>query len=127
MSVEAVVYEGVVHNPVDVEQAIEAVKNRIAAGVGIVTEREKLARAARREFDLAYAMAYRDTPGPAHARGYEAAIATMDLREAVDEAEIAFRFAERTARALDKELFAWQSILNSVRAMYGAVGTGAGR
>jgi hypothetical protein len=28
--------------------------------------------------------------------------------------------------ALEKELFAWQSILNSARAMYGAAGVGVG-
>ena len=45
----------------------------------------------------------------------------MDKREEADIAEIAFKHAERTAKALEKELMAWQSINSSLRAMYSAV------
>ena len=44
----------------------------------------------------------------------------MPVREAAENAEIAFRHAERTAKALEKELIAWQSIASSIRTMYGA-------
>ena len=109
-------------NPVDVEAKIEETANRIAAGVKVVTAAEREARLKRREFDLAYAYAYKNADGPAHERRYTADITAMPHREAADNAEIALRHAERTARALEKELFAWQSIGNSVRAMYGAAG-----
>lgn len=111
-----------VHNPVDIEQRIEQTVNRIAKGVTIVTNAEREARARKRAFDLAYAYAYKKAEGAAHLRRYEADIATMPHREEADNAEIAFRHAERQAKALEKELFAWQSINGNIRAMYGAAG-----
>jgi hypothetical protein len=117
-------YVGDVLNPADVERKIEETKNRIADGVKIITERERQMRAAKRDLDLAYAHAMKRAEGSAYMKKYEADIATMAFRETSDNAEIAFHHAERTARSLDKELFAWQSILNSLRAMYGAAGVG---
>ena len=113
-----------VHNPVDIERRIEEVSNRIAKGVAVVTAAEREARDKRRAFDLAFAYAYKRAEGPAHERKYAAEIEAMPHREAADNAEIAFRHAERTAKALEKELFAWQSINGNVRAMYGAAGVG---
>ena len=46
----------------------------------------------------------------------------MPHREEADNADLAFKHAERTAKALEKELFAWQSINSNIRAMYGAAG-----
>lgn len=112
-----------VHNPVDLERKIEEISDRIAKGVKIVTVAEREAKAKRRDFDLAYAWAYKRAEGPVHARRYEADIQSMPHREAAENAEIAFRHAERTARALEKELAAWQSINTNVRTMYGAVRT----
>ena len=110
-----------VHNPVDIERKIEETANRIARGVSVVTAAEREAKAKRRAFDLAYAHAYKKAEGPAHERRYTADILSMSQREEADNAEIAFKHAERTAKAAEKELFAWQSIGSSVRAMYGAV------
>lgn len=110
-----------VHNPVDVERKIEDTVNRIANGVRVVTAAERTAREKKRAFDLAYAYAYKKADGPVHMRKYEADILTMAQREEADNAEIAFRHAERTAKALEKELLAWQSINSNIRAMYGAV------
>lgn len=118
--------QGDVHNPVDVERKIEETANRIAASVRVITGAEREARARRREFDLAYAHAYkRASSEPAHERRYSADIATMAYREAAETAELAFRHAERLAKALEKELFAWQSINGNIRAMYGAAGVRA--
>lgn len=111
-----------VHNPVDIEKRIEETVNRIAKGVSVVTAAERTAREKKRQFDLAYAHAYKRAEGPVHIRKYEADIATMPHREEADNAEIAFRHAERTAKALEKELLAWQSINSNIRAMYGAAG-----
>ena len=49
---------------------------------------------------------------------YGAEIATTELRKTAEEAEIAFRHAERMARAFENELRATQSIGASVRSMY---------
>lgn len=110
-----------VHNPVTIERRIEETVNRIANGVKVVTAAERTAREKRRLFDLAYAHAYKKADGAAHLRRYEADILTMAQREEADNAEIAFKHAERTAKALEKELLAWQSINSNIRAMYGAV------
>ncbi len=110
-----------VHNPADIERRLEELANRIAKGVTIISNAEREARAARRDFDLAYAHAYKRSEGPVNERKYAADIDTMPHRERAEIAELAFRHAERTAKALEKELIAWQSIGSSVRTMYGSV------
>lgn len=107
-------------NPVAIEKGIRACADRIHDGVKVVTEREKLAREANRAYDRAFASAYLAADGPAHERKYRAELATVKERDARDVAEVAFRYAERTARAVEAELRAWQSVGASVRAMYGA-------
>lgn len=123
MSEQTAVY-GDVHNPVDVENKIVETKNRIAAGVKIVTAAEREMKAKKRDYDLASAYAMKKAEGPEYLRKAETTIATMAYREEADTAEIAYKHAIRTAEALERELFAWQSILNSVRAMYNAAGVG---
>jgi hypothetical protein len=113
-----------VHNPASCEAKIEEISDRISRGVRVVTAAEREAKAKRREFDLAFALAYQRSEGPAHARRYEADIASMPHRKAAEDAEIVFRHAERTARALEKELVAWQSINSNIRSIWGAAGVG---
>ena len=115
------VVHGDVLSPPDVDQKIQETSNRIAAGVKIVTGCEKEMKARKRDFDLAYAHAYKNAEGSIKDREYAADIKTMPHREVADNAEIAYRHATRTADALEKELFAWQAILKSVNAMLGAV------
>jgi hypothetical protein len=105
-------------NPVDLEAKIQEISRRIHEGVRVVTAAEREAREKRRLYDLAYAKAYQGYNGPSHAKRYEAEIQTTDERGAAEVAEVAFRHAERTARALENELRATQSIGASVRAMY---------
>ena len=121
MSAERSVVHGDVLSPPDVEQKIQETSNRIAAGVKIVTGCEKEMKARKRDFDLAYAHAYKNAEGSIKDREYAADIKTMPFRETADNAEIAYKHANRTADALEKELFAWQAILKSVNAMLGAV------
>ena len=109
-------------NPVDVEQGIRVCAERIHEGVKIVTQRERIFREADRAYDRAYAHAYLAADGPAHEKKYRAELATAEERDARDVAEVAFRHAERTARAIESELRAWQSVGASVRAMYSAQG-----
>jgi hypothetical protein len=105
-------------NPVQVENAIRSLANSISRGVIQVSNAEAGARTARRNYDVAFAHAYMDYTGPAHAKKYYATIRTEGELEAADVAELAFKHAERTARALTEELRAWQSLGASVRAMY---------
>lgn len=108
-------------NPVDIENRIGEVTDQIAKGVRIVTDAETEAARLRREFDRAYAMAYGKSSGSIKQRELTATVETMPEREAAENAEIAFRHAQRTARALERKLDALRSQGASVRAMYGAV------
>lgn len=107
-------------NPVDIERAIRECARRIHDGVKVVTNAEAKARAADRAHEVAVAHAYMGHDGPAHERKYAAVLATQEEREALDMAEIEFKYADRTARAVEAELRALQSVGASVRAMYGS-------
>jgi hypothetical protein len=111
-----------VRDPVKVEALIEDTKDRIAASVQIIDDAEQDMRTCRRAYDLAFATAMRDADGPEYVRKAKATITAMKAKEEADLAEIAFHHAQREARSLEKELFAWQSILNSVRSMWNATG-----
>lgn len=113
-------------NPVQIEHNIRTCAQRIHEGVTICTERERTARKARRDYDAMFAQAYTEASGPAHEKRYLAELATRDMRAQAEEAEVLFKYAERTAKAVEAELRAWQSVGASVRLMYG-VETGVGR
>jgi hypothetical protein len=107
-------------NPVEVERAIRETANDIARGVRVVSDAEKEARRTRVVYDRAFAQAYLEAEGPAHEKKYRAELATKTERDAMEIADLAFRHAERQARALDGKLRAFQSIGASVRQMYAA-------
>jgi hypothetical protein len=108
-------------NPVAVESAIRETSNRIANGVKVCDERYRAFMAADHTYDIAYAKAYLSAEGPAHEKRYVADLDCQEERAARDEADAAYRYADRTAKALVDELRALQSVGASVRAMYGAV------
>ncbi|CAM3288552.1 hypothetical protein [Stackebrandtia soli] len=111
-------------NPVAIEESIRNVSGRIAAGVTVCSDAYKAYLTADRAYDLAYARAYLDADGPAHERRYSAEVATTEDRTARDVADVAYRHADRLARALESELRALQSVGASVRAMYSVAGRG---
>lgn len=113
-------------NPVQIEKSIRDVSNRMAKGVTVCSERYGLFLETDHAHDLAYARAYMAHEGPAHEKKYAATLGTADERAARDAADVAYRHADRTARALEAELRAWQSIGASIRAMYGVAGRGEG-
>ena len=113
---------GVAYEPVQVEGFIEHTKDRIIASVKIIDAAEQNMKVKRRAYDHAFAHAMTTAPGPEYARKAAATLAAEGAKADADDAEIAFHHAQREARSLEKELFAWQSILNSVRATYNATG-----
>lgn len=113
-------------NPVDIEANIRDCAKRIHNGVKVTTDAEREARRLRRDYEAAFAQAYMAHDGPAHAKRYAAELATTAERESAEQAEVEFRYAERTAKAVEAELRAWQSVGASIRSMY-AVETGVGR
>jgi hypothetical protein len=109
-------------NPVAIEQQIGAVVEEIARGVRIVTNAEYKAADLRRAYDMAFALAYGAAEGSIQDRKYAAELATIEQRHQAEHAEIAFRHAQRTARALERKLDALRSQGASVRAMYDVAG-----
>jgi len=113
-----------VGDPAEVERFVEETKDAIGDAVMIMDGAEADMDEMRREYDKAYARAILNAAGPQYQR---TAIATLDdevdkAKEAYDIAKRAFHYAERENKSLEKELFAWQSILNSVRSTWNATG-----
>lgn len=122
--------DGRVLNPVEVEEAIRKAADTITEAVAIVTSRLDTYRTATRTYDVAFADAFMkaergDGSRPNEAeRKHIATIATAREREAMDVAEVAYKYAERRAKAAELVLSAYQTLSKSVNAMYGAAGTG---
>ncbi|WP_228002175.1 hypothetical protein [Nocardia australiensis] len=112
------------YNPVSVENAIRECANRIAKGVTVCGNAYAAFLDADRSYDRVFASAYLDADGPAHERKYVAELATQEEREKRDVADAAYRYADRTARAVEAELRAWQSVGASIRQAYGVAGRG---
>jgi hypothetical protein len=111
-------------NPAQCEAWIRHVSDRIARSVRVVTEAEDAMLTAKRDFDLAYAHAFKNAQGSEQLRRQTAVIDAMPWREKADNADIAFKFARRKAEGLERELFAAMSINKSVVSMYSAAGVG---
>ena len=109
-------------NPVDIEAAIRRCADRIADGVRVCDRTYRDFLTADHLYAVAFAHAYLTADGPAHERKYAAELATKDERTARDVADAAYRYADRTAKAIESELRAWQSVGASVRAMYAVAG-----
>lgn len=109
-------------NPVQIEAAIRNVAERISRGVKVCSERYEGYLSADREYEQAFARAYLGADGPAHERKYTAELETAQERERRDVADAAYRYADRTAKALEAELRAYQSVSASVRQMYAVAG-----
>lgn len=109
-------------NPVDIERAIRSCSDRIARGVKVCSDTYSAFLTADHEFDQAFAQAYMAHEGAAHEKRYAAELATVAERRKRDEADVAYRYSDRLARALENELRAWQSVNASVRAMYSVAG-----
>lgn len=113
-------------SPVQVETAIREVANRMAEGVKICSDRYAAFLDADHRFDVAYARAYMQHDGPAHEKKYAAVLATRGERDARDAADVAYRHADRRAKALESELRSLQSVGASLRVQYGVAGRGEG-
>lgn len=115
---------GEVLNPVVVEQAIREAVNEVAKGVGEFTRTLEAYRTAERAFDLAWAQEYMRVSGPVEERKQACVIRTAEQKQALDVAEVAFKYCDKRLRAAESRLSAYQTLSKSVQAMYGAAGRG---
>lgn len=111
-------------NPVEIEQHIRELVDRIARGVAVCDKLYREMQAAERDFDRAFIGHYMMADGAVKDRELQAKIQSMDERTAFEDAEAAYRHANNLHKALDSELRAYQSIGASVRTMYQNVGRG---
>lgn len=107
-------------NPVQIEARIRELANILSRGIQTVTGALQAHKDALRTFEVEEAKAYMRHEGPAHEKKYAATIATESFRKAADDAEVVWRHADRSARAVESELSAFQSLYKGVIQMYGA-------
>lgn len=113
-------------NPVDIEQHILELTNRISRGIQVYTKRYAEFLAADRDYDRAFAQAYFSAEGSVEDRKKSAELKTYQERERRDVAEVAHKQADKLHKALSDELRAFQSIGASVRQAYAVAGRGEG-
>lgn len=111
-------------NPVDAEREVMETANNIGKGVVIVSRAYNDELAAERAYKSANYLAYLNADGPIKDREAKAYLETVELREVWDIAVVAHRRARDTANALDRKLSALQSVINSIKRMFGAAGVG---
>ncbi len=111
-------------SPVQIERAIHDVANRIAASVKVCADRYGEYLEADRVYEWAFHEASDNCDGPAHTKKSRAVLATKKERRARDIADVAYRYADRLAKALESELRAWQSVGASTREAYRVAGRG---
>lgn len=109
-------------NPVQIEQHILELTNRISKGIRIFSDRYADFLEKDREFDRAYAHAYLVAEGSIKDKEKTATLKTIEEREARDVADVAHRQADKLLKALDSELRALQTLSASVRMMYSVAG-----
>lgn len=106
-------------NPVEVESQIRTLANRLSNGIPVVAKALGEYKTALRTYEVEEAKAYMRHTGPAHEKKYAAIIAAEDFRKASDDAEVIWRHADRTARSVESELSAFQSLYKGIVSMYG--------
>ncbi len=111
-------------SPVDIENRIREIAGYIAKGVTICSQAYAEFLEAETTYELAYAHAYMAHTGPQHEKKHAAVIGTARERRAMNQADVAYKYADRTAKALEAELRAMQSVGASVRLAYGVAGRG---
>lgn len=111
-------------NPVAIEKAIQATVDEIVAGIRSASDAYDRYLKTNHAYDLEFAKAYMGFDGAVHAKRYAAEIATERQRVDRDAADVAYRYVERTNKALEKKLDALRSIGISVRQAYANAGRG---
>lgn len=111
--------------PAQVEKQLAETVTRLARSPQVRRDLDKARREAKRALDVAEAKALLAASGTVSEKQAQVVLAVQEEREAFDEAEVAYRYAENQARNLESEQSSWQTILRSVLATYNAAGVGA--
>lgn len=107
-------------NPVDLEQQIVDIKNRVHNGVKIFSEKHAAFLKAETEYEHAESQAFLDHDGPQTEKRHAARVSAYEQRKALDLAKVEFRYTEKKIDAYMAELSALQNLNKGVRAMFNA-------
>ena len=107
-------------NPVDLENQIQDVKNTIHRGVEIFKQKYKAFLDAQTAHEQAESVAFLMHDGPQTEKRHAARIATVDHKQAVDDARAEYKYTEKKLLAFMAELSALQNLNRGVRAMFNA-------
>lgn len=105
--------------PLDVERAMSEVAARIEEAPKHLKGFHEAVRAAKAEHRRAYALAYSRATGTNLDRKMEAELETQEQADALDDAEIAYRYAKDTFDSLRTKLRALQSMSSIMKASMG--------
>jgi hypothetical protein len=111
-------------NPVQVETRIRELGEGISNMVGTCDEAYRRFLRADHTYDIAVAHAEAAWEGASWRAKGVVTLATQQERRARDDADAAYRYADRRAKALESELRAMQSVGASVREAYRTAGRG---
>lgn len=102
--------------PGDIERELVRIKGLIHESPRVIQQYEEGAREAKRVYDRACAVAFLGaTEKTERAKQAQVTLETEEVRKDYEQADVLYEFAKRTARALERELDATQSISVSVR------------
>lgn len=107
-------------NPVDLENQILDIKNRVHAGVKIFSEKLQAFLDAETEFEHAESQAFLDYDGAQTEKRHAARVAAYEQRLAMNQAKVEFRYTEKKLDAYTAELFALQNLNKGMHAAYNA-------
>ena len=113
-------------NPVQVENHLRELSNRIAKGVGYVSKKQYEFDEAERLYKKAYAIAFTTGEGSNEDRKQQAFLRTMEALEQRDNAKAALDYSKDLVRSYRDEMSTYQTISAMVRAMYSVAGRGEG-
>ncbi len=112
-------------NPLEIEQAIRAIGERLEASVPVIRDLWSNRYATERALIEARAKAVmRSTAGTVTEKRAEADLATLELRRQHDDAKEVLHAAEELQSALKARMFGFQNINRVQAALYNASGVG---
>jgi hypothetical protein len=116
---------GQIKTPDDVIEDLEVAKHLAAKSALIIKEADKTKRAVARLHAIAHGKALRtSTAKSAELREADAFQAALDLRTALDAAEVAYDFARAVAKSVEQSTSALQTQAGMVKVTYGLAGSG---
>jgi hypothetical protein len=117
--------QGQIKTPDDVIEDLEVAKHLAAKSALIIKDADKAKRALARLHAIAHGKALRSsTAKSAELREADAFEAALELRTALDAAEVAYDFARAVAKSVEQSTSALQTQAGMVEVTYGLAGTG---